>query len=69
MESAEAAPAGAAEGAAPTPLGLFATLDEDAMRHLITSFLDGADLVKLAACRCVGATNADKERAPASVAC
>ena len=37
--------------ALPSPLGLFATLDEYSLRHLIISFLDGVDLVRLAACR------------------
>jgi hypothetical protein len=32
-------------------LGFFSQLDEYALRHLIMNFLDGADLVKLAACR------------------
>ena len=45
------APASPAGTALPSPLGLFATLDEYALRHLIINFLDGVDLVALAACR------------------
>ena len=48
QEAPTAAPSFAA---LPSPLGLFATLDEYSLRHLIMSFLDGVDLVRLAACR------------------